>query len=88
MSQNDCVDIQLAYSGDTINWNRIAPGKHFIPRGRGTYPDGDYLRIYYKGGYGYPAHSPGLMAQVQYIAVRLLCYHCKKAGLDSDSNRQ
>lgn len=65
---NDCIDIQLAYSGDTINWDRIGPGQHFIPRGRGTYPGGEYdcgccfasvpvedgeqLRIYYMGGNG------------------------------------
>lgn len=68
LSHHDCIDIQLAYSGDTVNWDRIAPGEHFIPRGRGRYPDGEYdcgccfasapveegdqLRIYYMGGNG------------------------------------
>lgn len=68
LSHNDCIDIQLAYSGDTINWDRVAPGQPLIPRGNGAYPDGEYdcgccfasapvengeeLRIYYMGGNG------------------------------------
>lgn len=65
---HDCVDIQLACSGDTVNWDRTAPGQPFIPRGKGMYPNGEYdcgccfasapvedkeqLRIYYMGGNG------------------------------------
>lgn len=68
LSHHDCVDIQLAYSGDTVSWDRIAPGQPFIPRGKGAYPDGEYdcgccfasapvedgeeIRIYYMGGNG------------------------------------
>lgn len=68
LRHHDSVDIQLAYSGDTVNWDRIAPGQQFIPRGMGIYPNGAYdcgccfasapvedkeqLRIYYMGGNG------------------------------------
>lgn len=68
LEHNDCVDIELAFSGDTIQWDRIAPGKALIPRGKGKYPTGDYdcgccfscapvddgeqWRFYYMGGNG------------------------------------
>ncbi len=64
----DCVDLELAYSGDGIHWTRVAPGHPFIPRGAGHYPDGAYdsgciyasapvfltgeVRFYYMGGNG------------------------------------
>ena len=38
----DLVDTELAWSSDTITWNRICPGTPVIPRGRGTYPSGAY----------------------------------------------
>ena len=69
LEHNDCVDIELAFSGDTINWERIAPGLPLIPRGKGHYPTGEYdcgccfpcppvddgeqWRFYYMGGNGY-----------------------------------
>ena len=69
LEHNDCVDIELAFSGDTINWERIAPGQPLIPRGKGHYPTGEYdcgccfpcppvddgeqWRFYYMAGNGY-----------------------------------
>lgn len=38
----DTVDTELAWSADTVNWQRICPGQPFIPRGQGSYPDGQY----------------------------------------------
>ena len=38
----DTVDTELAISADTLNWRRICPGQALIPRGAGSYPDGDY----------------------------------------------
>lgn len=38
----DTVDTELAWSADTVNWQRICPGKPLIPRGAGSYPDGQY----------------------------------------------
>lgn len=68
LDHNDCVDIELAFSGDTIQWDRIAPGQSLIPRGKGHYPTGEYdcgccfpcppvddgeqWRFYYMGGNG------------------------------------
>ena len=68
LEHNDCVDIELAFSGDTIQWDRIAPGQALIPRGKGHYPTGEYdcgccfpcppvddgeqWRFYYMGGNG------------------------------------
>lgn len=68
LDHNDCVDIELAFSGDTVNWDRIAPGTALIPRGKGRYPNGEYdcgccfpcppvddgenWRLYYMGGNG------------------------------------
>ena len=37
----DCVDTELAYSADSVNWERICPGQPLIPRGAGRYPQGD-----------------------------------------------
>jgi hypothetical protein len=64
----DTVSTELAWSPDSIEWNRVRPGEQFIPRGTGTYPDGDYdcgcvyasapivdddqVRIYYGGSNG------------------------------------
>ena len=68
LAHNDCVDIELAFSGDTVQWDRIAPGQPLIPRGQGRYPTGEYdcgccfpcpplddgenWRFYYMGGNG------------------------------------
>ena len=38
----DTVDTELAISADTAQWRRICPGQPLIPRGAGSYPDGDY----------------------------------------------
>lgn len=38
----DTVDTELAISADTVNWRRICPGQPLIPRGAGSYPDGEY----------------------------------------------
>ena len=38
----DTVDTELAISVDSINWTRVGPGESLIPRGQGTYPDGDH----------------------------------------------
>lgn len=38
----DTVDTELAISRDTLNWQRICPGQPLIPRGAGSYPDGEY----------------------------------------------
>ena len=38
----DRVDTELAWSPDTVNWERVCPGTPLIPRGAGSYPDGDY----------------------------------------------
>lgn len=38
----DTVDTELAWSADTIQWQRISPGEALIPRGAGFYPDGEY----------------------------------------------
>lgn len=38
----DTVDTELAFSGDTVTWQRICPGEALIPRGAGQYPDGEY----------------------------------------------
>ena len=64
----DCVDCELAYSFDTVHWQRIAPGTPFIERSPGVYPEGgadcgciyasvpvrqgDELMFYYMGGNG------------------------------------
>ena len=33
---------ELAWSADTIHWQRICPGEQLIPLGQGHYPDGTY----------------------------------------------
>ncbi len=38
----DRVDTELAISADTVAWRRICPGQPLIPRGAGSYPDGEY----------------------------------------------
>ncbi len=38
----DTVDTELAISADSLNWRRVCPGEALIPRGAGSYPDGDY----------------------------------------------
>lgn len=38
----DTVDTELAWSADSVNWRRICRGQALIPRGRGSYPDGEY----------------------------------------------
>ncbi len=38
----DTVDTELAISTDSVNWQRIFPGEPLIPRGAGSYPDGEY----------------------------------------------
>ena len=38
----DTVDTELAWSVDSVNWGRICPGQALIPRGAGSYPDGEY----------------------------------------------
>ena len=38
----DMVDTELAWSTDTIKWNRVLPGTALIPRGAGNYPTGEY----------------------------------------------
>lgn len=38
----DRVDTELAWSADTVNWERVCPGTPLIPRGAGGYPDGEY----------------------------------------------
>lgn len=38
----DTVDTELAWSADSVHWGRICPGQALIPRGRGSYPDGEY----------------------------------------------
>ena len=38
----DTVDTELAWSANSVNWQRICPGKPLIPRGAGSYPDGQY----------------------------------------------
>lgn len=64
----DTVDTELAYSVDSVNWERLCPGDALIPRGEGGYPDGAYdcgcvyaaapfihdgaIRIYYGGSNG------------------------------------
>lgn len=59
---NDTVDCELAWSPDTVHWERLCPGTPFIPRGllgsfdslclfAGAYPiqRPDGIRIYYAG---------------------------------------
>jgi hypothetical protein len=56
------IDIELAWSGDTRVWRRVAPGQHVIPRGEPGRHDsgcvfaalsplvvGDHIHIYYCG---------------------------------------
>ena len=38
----DTVDTELAISADTLQWQRLCPGQALIPRGAGSYPDGEY----------------------------------------------
>ena len=38
----DTVDTELAISTDTVQWRRICPGQPLIPRGAGSYPDGEH----------------------------------------------
>ena len=38
----DTVDTELAWSHDSVTWHRICPGEALIPRGAGSYPDGEY----------------------------------------------
>lgn len=38
----DTVTTELAWSPDTIGWDRICPGEQLIPLGSGNYPTGDY----------------------------------------------
>lgn len=38
----DTVDTELAFSADSVHWERICPGQPLIPRGGGCYPDGAY----------------------------------------------
>lgn len=38
----DTVDTELAISADSAHWRRICPGQPLIPRGVGSYPDGEY----------------------------------------------
>ena len=38
----DTVDTELAWSADSLNWERICPGQALIPRGGGSYPGGAY----------------------------------------------
>lgn len=38
----DTVDTELAWSPDTISWNRVCHGEALIPRGEGSYPTGEY----------------------------------------------
>ncbi len=38
----DRVDTELAISTDTLHWRRICPGQALIPRGAGSYPDGEH----------------------------------------------
>jgi hypothetical protein len=38
----DLVDTELAWSPDTVRWNRVRRGEALIPRGEGSYPDGTY----------------------------------------------
>ena len=37
----DTVDTELAWSADSVTWQRICPGQSLIPRGDGSYPDGE-----------------------------------------------
>jgi hypothetical protein len=37
----DTVDTELAWSADSVNWQRICSGEALIPRGAGRYPDGE-----------------------------------------------
>ena len=64
----DTVDTELAFSVDSVNWERLCPGEALIARGEGAYPDGAYdcgcvyaaapiihdgaIRIYYGGSNG------------------------------------
>ena len=38
----DTVDTELAWSADSVNWERLCPGEPLIPRGVGRYPDGQH----------------------------------------------
>lgn len=64
----DCVDCELSYSKNTKDFMFVSPGEAFIPRGKGSYHDGDFdccciyasvpiresgkLHFYYMGGNG------------------------------------
>ncbi|RJW33175.1 hypothetical protein DXC97_27640 [Lachnospiraceae bacterium TF09-5] len=64
----DTVDLRLAWSVDTLDWEEVAFGENFMDRGKGTYPDGEFdcgciyssapvpigdrLYFYYMGGNG------------------------------------
>lgn len=64
----DTVDLRLAWSVDTLDWEEAAFGENFMDRGKGTYPDGEFdcgciyssapvpigdrLYFYYMGGNG------------------------------------
>ena len=64
----DTVDTELAASADTVHWERVCPGDPLIPRGAGSYPDGEVdcgcvyaaapfihagkIRLYYGGSNG------------------------------------
>lgn len=82
----DCVDLELAYSGDGEHWTRITPGEPLIQRGEGRYPDGAYdcgciysstpvflpeeIRFYYMGGNG------------QHTNYRETSLCCARMGID------
>ena len=38
----DTVDLRLAWSVDTLDWEEAAFGENFMDRGKGTYPDGEF----------------------------------------------
>jgi len=61
--KTDCVDCELAWSPDTVHWERVCEGRPLIPRGpKGSFDwgciyaaadpifTGDEIRLYYSGG--------------------------------------
>ncbi|MFZ4695428.1 MAG: hypothetical protein ACOYMV_09910 [Verrucomicrobiia bacterium] len=81
-TDDDSVDCELAWSPDSIHWQRLCQGASFIPRGVAGSLDGgciyagwspavvgDEQRIYYAGSPG--THSAGLQRHTSFLLATL-----------------